>query len=115
MFFIGTEEESMDASPEYQKACAEHSKALKAYGAAARAYRERKICDAEFLAARAVKVDADKAFDVAYAEEEEREAKAALRKSVMGEAPAEDPQLPLAIQRMFEIEDFDREPKAWQR
>lgn len=51
---------------EYEIAYNAHNAALAVYDIALAAYRAGKIGDAEFLAARAVKVEADKAFDVAF-------------------------------------------------
>lgn len=73
-------------SPEYEKALADHSVALKARGAAARAYRERRIGDAEYLAAAEAMRAADAVLDEAFRAEELREderAKAALREELL--------------------------------
>jgi len=48
------------ASAEYEQATEAHSKALKEYEAAVKAYRAGKIDDAKFLAARAEKAKADR-------------------------------------------------------
>lgn len=59
-------------SPEYRAALATHDAALQVYQEAVTAYRSRVIGDAEFLAARKVKLAADAAFDAAFDEEQLR-------------------------------------------
>ena len=60
-------------SPEYKAAYEAHNAALAAYEAVVSAYRAKKIDDAEFFAAREIKVAADAAFDAAWLAESERE------------------------------------------
>jgi hypothetical protein len=52
---------------EYEKALAVHSAAIAAYVIAVAAYRARTIGDAQYLAARKLKAEADVVFDAAYA------------------------------------------------
>jgi hypothetical protein len=53
-------------SEAYETAREVHTVAIRAYNVALAAYRALEINDAEFFAARAIKVAADKAFDVAF-------------------------------------------------
>lgn len=63
-------------SAKYEAACEAHRTAALKFNKAQVAYRTRKIGDAEFLAARAEFMDATKAFDLAFDEEQARQANA---------------------------------------
>ena len=65
----------MALSSEYLAAIEAHNTALRVYQVACDAYHALKIGDAEFIAAKEIKLAADAAFDAAFAAEENREAR----------------------------------------
>jgi len=59
-------------SAEYEAARAASNEAFAKFDKASTAYRNREICDDEFLKARAEYAKAEAAFDVAFAKERDR-------------------------------------------
>ena len=59
-------------STAYQSALLAHSAALRVYHKVRDGYRAGAVADAEFLAARGIKVIADEAFDAAFIAEQNR-------------------------------------------